>query len=216
MRSDLPATVGLFYRYHYPDLVPGDRKPFLNDLIALLERNRAFLPHFNGTMLRGVLQAGCKLDSLAFIEGNTPNLLIENFSSFYLNRIAVFKYANQVLDMEKSVRKRFLENPLTNGGKPVTHYRFADSKAEPGIQIADVMVGLLGKMHSYLIETPREEAAAARASLTGTSSQNAELLCDLIETSVATNVAFLHHITSVHALEKLDLFLRFRDGFHAT
>jgi hypothetical protein len=163
-----------------------------------------------------VLQAGCELDSLAFIERNTPNLIIDNFSSFYLNRIAVFKYANHVLDMEKSVRKRFLETPLTNGGKPVTHYRFADSKAEPGIQIADVIVGVLGKMHSYLIETPREEVAAARASLTGTSLQNADLLRDLIDTSDATNVAFLHHITSVHDLEKLDLLLRFRDGFYAT
>jgi hypothetical protein len=55
LRSDLPATVGLFYRYHYPDLAREDRKPFLNDLIALLERNHALLPDFNATMLRGVL-----------------------------------------------------------------------------------------------------------------------------------------------------------------
>ena len=216
LRSDLAATAGLFYRYRYPDLAPEDRKPFLNDLIDLLECNHDTLPHFNAMMLKGVLQAGRGLDSLVFIEGETPNLLIENFSSFYLNRLAVFKYSNHVLDMEKSVRQRFLETPLTIGGKPVTHYRFADSKSEPGIQIADVIVGVLGKMHSYLIETPREEVAAARASLAGTSLQNAELLRDLIDTSHATNIAFLHNIASPHDLEKLDLLLRFRDGFYAT
>jgi hypothetical protein len=204
------------YRYRYPGLAPEDRKPFLDNLIALLEHDHNTLPHFNAMMLKGVLQAGRGLDSLVFIEGETPNLLIENFSSFYLNRLAVFKYSNHVLDMEKSVRQRFLETPLTTGGKPVTHYRFADSKSEPGMQIADVIVGLLGKMHSYLIKTPREEVAAARAGLAGTSLQNAEFLRNLIDTSHATNIAFLHHITSPHDLEKLDLLLRFRDGFYAT
>ena len=213
LRSDLPATADLFWRYRYPDLAPEDRKPFLDNLIAVLERNHDTLPHCNAMMLKGVLQAGRGLDSLVFIEGEMPNLLIENFSSFYLSRLAVFKYSNHVLDMEKSVRQRFSETPLTTGGEPVTHYRFADSKSEPGIQIADVIVGVLGKLHSYLIETPREEVAAARASLAGTSLQNAEFLRDLIDTSHATNIAFLHHITSPHDLEKLDLFLRFRDDF---
>ena len=144
-----------------------------------------------------------------------PICLIDSFSGFYLNRLAVFKYSNHVLDMEESVRDRFLEIPLASGGKPVTHYRFADSKAEPGIQIADVIVGVLGKMHSYLIETPQDEIAAARASLTGTSLQNAKLLRDLIDVSDAANIAFFHHITSAHDLEKLDLFLRFRHGSYA-
>lgn len=216
LRSDFRATVRLFYRYHYPGLAPEDRKPFLNDLIALLEDDRAILPHFNAMMLKGVLQAGRGLDGLAFIEGETPNLLIDNFSGFYLNRLVVFKYATHVFDMEKSIRKRFVETPLTSGGKPVTHYRFADSKADPGIQIADVIVGVLGKLHSYLTETPRERVAAARASLNGTSLQNAELLRDLIDASDAANVAFLHHIASVHDLDKLDLFFRVSDGSYAT
>ncbi len=197
-------------------MAPEDRKPFLNDLIAFLKDDGAILPHFNAKMLKGVLQAGLGLDSLAFIEGETPNLLIDSFSDFYLDRIAVFKYANHVFDMEKSIRNRFLETLLTSGGKPATHYRFADSKVDAGIQIADVIVGVLGKLHSYLTETPRERVAEARASLNGTSLQNVELLRDLIDTSDAANVAFLHHIASVHDLDKLDLFLRFRDGSYAT
>ena len=120
-------------------------------------------------MLKRVLQLGRGLDSLDFIEGYPPNLLIDDFSIFYLNRIAVFKHASHVLDMEESIRDRFLEAPLTSGGEPVTHYRFADSKAEPGIQLADVVVGVVGKMHTYFTETSRDEVAAARASLTGTS-----------------------------------------------
>ena len=215
LRSDLPATIGLFHHYGYPGLAPENRRPFLNELIDLLEHNSAVLPEFNASMLKGVLQMGRGLDSLEFIEGYPPNLLIDDFSAFYLGRIAIFKDSSHVLDMEELIQAHFLKTPLTSGGESATHYRFADSKAEPGIQLADIAVGVLGKMHSYFTETPSDEVAADRANLTGTSLQNAELLRDLISASHQANVAFLHHVSSLHDLDKLDLFLRFHDGRYA-
>ncbi len=216
LRSDLQATVGLFYRHGYPGLAPESRKPFLNDLIALLEQHSAVLPAHNASILKSVLKAGRGLESLDFIEGYPSNMLIDNFSAFYLGRIAVFKHAKHVLDMEESIQDSFLETPLTSGGEPVTHYRFADSQVESGIQLADVVVGVLGKMHTYFTETPRDNVAADRANLTGTSLKNAELLRDLIATSHDANIAFLNHLCSLHDLDKLDLFLRFQDGAYAT
>ncbi|SHK22250.1 hypothetical protein SAMN05444159_2744 [Bradyrhizobium lablabi] len=215
LRSDLPATIGLFHHYGYPGLTPESRKPFLNELVALLEHNSAVLPALNATMLKGVLKSGRGLDSLDFIEGYPPNMLIDDFSTFYLGRIAIFKHATHVLDMEESIQDRFLKTPLTRGGEPVMHYRFADSKAEPGIQLADIVVGVLGKMHSYFTETPRDEVAADRANLTGTSLQNSELLRDLLAASHDANIAFLNHVSSMHDLDKLDLFLGFQDGTYA-
>ena len=44
---------------------------------------------------------------------------------------------------------------------------------------------------------------------------NVELLRDLIDASHETNVAFLNHVASQHDIDKLDLFLRFRDGVYA-
>ena len=216
LRSNLPATINLFYRYDYPGLAPENRRPFLNELIALLEHYSDVLPAHNAFMLKNVLKTGRGLDSLEFIEGYPPNLLIDDFSTFYLGRIAIFKNATHVLDMEESIQACFLQTPLTSGGKPVTHYRFADSKAEPGIQLADIVVGVLGKMHSYFAETPPDEVAGDRASLTSTSLQNAELLRDLIAVSHDANITFLHHVSSVHDLDQLDLFLRFKDGAYAS
>ena len=215
LRSDLPATINLFYRHSYPGLDPQNRKPFLNELIALLEHHGDVLPAPNATVLKNVLKAGRGLDCLDFIEGYPPNMLIDDFSTFYQGRIAIFKHATHVLDMEPSIQERFLQTPLTSGGAPVTHYRFADSKAEPGIQLADIVVGVLAKMHSYFTETPPDEVAADRVALTGTSLQNAERLRDLLAASHDANVAFLHHVSSMHDLDKLDLFLRFQDGAYA-
>lgn len=215
LRRNLSVTIQLFHRYGYPGLAPESRRPFLDELIDLLESDSAALPEFNAMMLKGVLQAGRTLDNLEFIEGYPSNLLIDDFSTFYLNRIAVFKFSTHVLDMEECIRAEMLKTPLMSGGKPTTNYRFADSKAEAGIQLSDIVVGVLGKMHTYLTETSPDEIAADRANLGGTSLQNAELLRDLISASHEANIAFLNHVASVHDIDKLDRFLRFRDGAYA-
>lgn len=215
LRTDLANTIGIFHRYGYPGLTAANRQPFLNELIELLERNSETLPEFNFQMLKGVLQAGRKLDSLAFIEDNSPNRLIDNFSFFYLNRLAIFKYSTHILDMEPTIREHLLQSSLYIGDVPATHYRFVDSKAEPGIQLSDIIVGVLGKMHTYFIETDRYELARTRANLIGTNLENAELLRDLISTSDAANRAFLNSVGSVHDRDKLDLFLKFHDGAYA-
>lgn len=208
LRANLSATTDVLFRYNYPDLASQDRKQFLDELLGLLERSGSVLPQFNAMMLKGMLQAARKLPSLDFIEGHTPHALIENLAVFYLNRIAVFKYSSHILDMEDSIRDEFETMKLSSNGVPVTHYRFADSKSEPGIQLSDIVVGLLGKMHSYLSQTQRENVAVARASLSGTSLKNAELLRDLIDSSHEANIAFLHHVSNGRDIDKMNLFLR--------
>jgi hypothetical protein len=84
----IPLKADLFYRYNYPDLAPQNRKPFLNEFITILEHSVDALPEFNSMLLKGMLQAGCNLPSLDFVEGFTPHLLIESFTVFYMTRIA--------------------------------------------------------------------------------------------------------------------------------
>ncbi|RQH13591.1 hypothetical protein [Bradyrhizobium sp. RP6] len=117
--------------------------------MELVDYHKDVLPAENAMILRSVLRAGRSLKTLDFIEGYPSNLLIEEFSTFYLARIAVFKHSSHVFDMEDNIRDLLLKSPLTSNGQPVTNFRFADSMHEPGIQPSDVVVGVLGKMHSY-------------------------------------------------------------------
>jgi hypothetical protein len=112
--------------------------------------------------------------------------------------------------MEDSIHDELDAMPLVSGGKPVRNYRFVDSKSEPGIQVADIMVGLIGKMYSYFAKTKRDDVADARVALSGTSLNNMELLRDLIDASHDANVAFLNHVTSINEIDKMNLFLRSR------
>ncbi|WP_050385878.1 DUF3800 domain-containing protein [Bradyrhizobium pachyrhizi] len=216
LRCNLPATVQLFDAYGYPGLSPEGRKPFLEKLVELVDHYRAVLQPQNTMVLRNVLRAGRSLASLDFIEGFPSNLLIDEFSTFYRGRIAIFKNSGHTFDEESTIQDHLLNTPLTSNSRPVKNFRFADSKAEPGIQLSDVMVGVLGKMHTYFTITDRDDVAIDRAALAETSLENASLLRDLISASHEANVAFLHHVASLHDLDKLDLFLRFPDGAYAS
>lgn len=216
LKMDTAATIALFHRHGYPGLPPESRKPFLLELIELFDSHCGAIPAPSAGIIRHVLRSGLKLSDLPFIEGNAPHRLIEDFSIFYLTRIAVFNRATHILDMEESIHDRLEVMSITSGGQPATHFRFVDSKAEPGIQISDVVVGLLGKMHTYLTQTPRDAVARARDALTGTALQNAELLRDCISRADDENIAFLNHVASQHDLKKIDIFLRFADGSFAS
>lgn len=198
--------------YEYPS-VPGDQqRAFLEDLLDMLDRSQGLLPDFHHIMLKGILEAGRSLVPLDFSTGAAPNILVENFSAFYLNRLAVFKHSTHVLDVEPDIQARLLKSPLTADGIPVTHYRFADSRSKIGIQLSDVIVGLLGKMYTYFTRTTKDEVMDARNALCGPALENALLLRNLVSISDAANAAFLHHVASSRDVEKLDLFLRFDDG----
>lgn len=209
LRQDLKLTGQLFHRYGYPGTDPSQHQALLADLLDVLEQSEGLLEHFHHYTLKGVLQAGEKLAPLDFNVGETPNLLIDSFVAFYATRLAVFKNAQHVLDMERQIRDHLMKSPLTSAGVPTSHYRFADSKGELGIQLSDVVVGLFGKMFTYFTHTSEEEVLYDRANLNGVALENAQLLERLVSTSHDANIAFLHQVVSGRDHKKLDLFLRF-------
>lgn len=209
LRQDLKSTGQLFHRFGYPGTDPQKHRALLSELLDVLERSEGLLEHFHHYTLKGVLQAGVKLSPLDFSVGETPNLLIGSFVAFYATRLAVFRNAQHVLDMEKQIRQQLMKSPLTSGGVPATHYRFADSKAEYGIQLSDVLVGLFGKLFTYFTQTSEEAVLYDRANLHGVALENAILLEGLVSASHDANIAFLHQVVSGRDHQKLDLFLRF-------
>ena len=117
--------------------------------------------------------------------------------------------SHHVFDEESTVQAELRSLSMTSGGAPLSNYRFADSKTEPGIQLSDVAVGILGKFHSYLAATPADVVSQTRDALTGIRLENALLLRDLIDSSDGANTAFLHHIASIDDIDKANLFLRY-------
>jgi hypothetical protein len=197
LRCDQNSTVDLFQRYSYPDVGRERRAAFVIELLDLLEARQNILPHFNYMMLKGVLQIARNLDSLPYLEDETPNVLIDGFGMFFIHRIVIFKNCEHILDVEEVVRSYISGQTFTDGERRVTNFRFAVSHDEPGIQISDVMTGVLGKLFSFLQETELDELVLWRKNLDPQQERNLGLLRQLLGRSLEENPAFAHYVLSL-------------------
>jgi hypothetical protein len=207
LRHDQQDTVNLFHRYSYPDVGRDRRRAFITELRERLESRARLLDHISVMMLKGTLQIAERLDVLPYLEDETPNVLIDGFGLFFVSRICLFKNSFHILDVEKVVQEYIGQQTFVDGGRTVDIYRFATSHDEPGIQISDVIAGMLGKFFSMLQRFGFEELADLRSSLNSQQERNLALLRQVFHRSLEENPAFAHFILSSEDQRRAALFL---------
>jgi len=205
--SDLTATLELFHRYAYPDIAPSRRKSFVRELLQLLEHGTAELEPFNRQLLKGVLQMGLRATALPFIEGGTPRVLVEEFSTFFLHRICLFKSSRHILDEEDVVKAAIGNRCFMDGRRRLDPYRFARSHDEPGIQISDVVVGLLGKCFTWLNSIDLPSVERSLAEFHAHQKSNRTRLNALLDRSLAQCPAFFQQVLSLDCQQRGAVFL---------
>lgn len=209
LRVDLARTTALLSRYDFPDVGRERRADFIRDIRDVLETKRDDLDDFSYQMLKGVLQIGGREASLPFLEDEKPHVLIDGFAHFFLERLSILKNADHVLDTEEVVITRVAAMDLHDGDKPFQNYRFVErSHDEPGVQASDVMVGLLGKFFSWIVETDLETVERTRAELSPVQARNAHLLATLLDQSTDENAVLTHNIISLAEQHKAFIFLQ--------
>ena len=70
------------------------------------------------------------LDTLPFLEDELSNVLIDEFSLFYIVRICLFKNSTHILDIEETIAARLNAETFVDGADPLHNFRFVDSKLE--------------------------------------------------------------------------------------
>jgi len=196
LREDLDDTIGMLIRFNYPDVGGERRVEFISALMERLIQSEHLLPDFNFQMLRGVLQTGAKLNSLPFLEDEKPNVLIDELSAFYAKRVCLFKYSTHFLDAEPWIRKHLESYHFTDRGKPFTNYEFVDSSETEGVQISDIVAGLLGKAFTYLNRNNLDELEVAASEFSEKQKRCLGLLVERLDRSIAENAAFAQFIVS--------------------
>ncbi|MCP1975668.1 DUF3800 domain-containing protein [Bradyrhizobium elkanii] len=207
LRHDLPDTVSLFQRYSYPDVGRARRGAFVAELRERLEAREQLLEHFDFMMLKGVLQIADKLESLPYLEDETPNVLIDGFGPFFVNRICLFKNSTHVLDVEEVIKSYIGDQKFVDNGRAVEIHRFAQSHDEAGIQISDVVAGLLGKFFTMIQQHDLDELRDTREALTSQQAKNLALLSELLDRALDENKAFAHYVLSLDDQRNAGYFL---------
>jgi|EndMetStandDraft_2_1072991.scaffolds.fasta_scaffold03607_2 hypothetical protein len=196
LRYDVDGTAELLGRYSYPDVGRERRAAFVAELLDLVENREHLLEHFPYYMLKGLLQMARTLDSLPYLEDETPNVLIDGFGTFFSNRLALFKNSRHVLDDERQIEAYLEGLELCNGDTPLRHFRFANSQTEAGIQLSDPVAGLLGKLFSYLNHTPPAVLEDDVDGLSALQQRSLTLLARLLDRSTDECPAFAQYVIS--------------------
>lgn len=146
--QDPIAFLNELSRFGYPNVSRGNVRPFCEFLLRIIslcqskERSPEGMEGFFLETLRQMVKTASREESLAFLEGNKEGSLVDDFSSHYTTAYAVLPNATHIFDEESFVSME-LASPLGN-------YIFVDSKSEPLVQLADVWVGFLSRLFTFL------------------------------------------------------------------
>lgn len=207
LRYDVDDTAEVFRRYSYPNVDRARQSAFVNELLCRLTDLGHQLPEFGFQMLKGVLQMATNLNSLPFLENEEPNILLKEFSMFYIKNICLFKNSNHILDIEPMIEERLNSKIFVDNGRQVENYNFVDSKNESGIQIADVVVGFIGKFFTFINQTAMLDLHSTRSSLSPIQLRNLSRYSEIVDISINENKAFANCILSIEDQRKAAYFL---------
>lgn len=207
LAADWDDTAALMNRYGYPDVGRADRTGFIGEVRGRLEDRQGLLDDFNYQVLKGVLDAGRKVDQLIYLEDETPNTLIDGFSIFFIDRLCLFKNAQHRLDVEEVIQAKLAGFQLMDGARPLQHFSFVDSTTEPGVQVSDCVVGLLGKLFSYASRTDPAQIIADRRALKPGQVRTLAKLKTLVDRSQAETAAMTQHVGALRSIQAVQFFL---------
>lgn len=206
--QNLPVFLALLHGFCYPNVPRGQVRLFLEAVLEFVERYAPEDRSAATSLLRLTLRHAARLPELelTFLHDNEPGELIADFSVQFMHSIYVFKNASHVFDEETFIEKVLAKFELREGARRL-EYRFADSKAEVGIQLSDVLAGLVGRHFSYLQDHSLTELMRRRAGFTEVQLGNLARLRTLIDRSDAFSDGLFHVLMPLDTRFKNNAFL---------
>lgn len=203
---DKPAFLALMKRHGYPDIQHGKVADFMADLATFLSFHNPTVANLPTQMLKELVRKAQVLTGLPFLVDDDADVLIDSFSSFFTMPVLLFKNATHVFDREIQVEKSLNADGFKQRARGI-NFRFSDSKADPGIQLADVTVGLIGKYQDFVEAHRLPELLAHKKAWSAVQTETFELLRGLIDYSDDMSNAFIHRVTAMDSEWKSDAFM---------
>ncbi len=203
---DKPSFLGLMKRHGYPNVQRGKVVDFILEVEAFIGRHSPATHNLPTQMLQELLRKARSLVELPFLVDNDEDMLIDGFSSFFTMPILLFQNAAHVFDREIQVEKSLNTERFKQLAQGID-YRFSDSKASPGIQLADVVTGLLGKYQDFVEEHRLPELLRRKKAWSANQTESFNLLRGLIDYSDTVSNGFIHRITAMDSEWKNDTFM---------
>jgi hypothetical protein len=206
VNRDKPKFFALMKRHRYPDIQRDKTADFIADVNAFLHTHSSDNDNLPTLMLKTLIEKSAHLPELTFLVDNEEDILIESFQGFYTRQIMIFKNAVHIFDREIQIEKSLNRAKFKDGARHV-NYVFSDSKSEPGIQIADVVTGFIGKYQSFVEENSLPDLMKRKSSWNKKQITNFNILRQLIDSSDNVSNALIHRTTAMDSVWKNDKFM---------
>lgn len=204
---NVPAFMSLLHSFDYPNVERAKVQPFLAAVSQFLDAHAPTDRNIGTTILKqAVRHAATRELELVFIHDNEPGELNDNLSCHFLHCMCIFKNAAHTFDRETYV-ERILSNREIRDGDRRLNYRFSDSKDEAGIQLSDVVAGLLGRHFSYLQDHSLPLLRERKAAFSDVQRENLHLLRSLVDRSDALSDGLFHAVLPLDTHFKNNAFL---------
>jgi len=203
---DKLAFLTLMRRHRYPDIQHGKAAEFIADINAFLNSHRVGDDNLPALKLKSLIGHSGSLPQLAFLTDEHEDILIESFHIFYTRPIILFKNSIHIFDREIQIERNLNGEKFKDDTREVT-FSFFDSKSKPGIQIADVVSGFIGKYQSFVEDHSLPELMKRKSSWNEIQIKNFNLFRELIDLSDEVSNAFIHRTTAMDSAWKNDTFM---------
>jgi Protein of unknown function (DUF3800) len=206
LKNNINNTYSILEKYNYPDIKSSEINNFIIEIKTLLLNNidSVSLNPFLCSILIQMFE-GDK-SKLIFAQDFKGKELIDNFFINFCTPVYTFKNSEHIFDEEEMIIPYFEKTDIIIDGISLENYIFKNSKDSIYIQLSDVVIGVLGKCFSFLVNQNIIELDNIVASLNPIQKENYFLLRELIQKSLDFNHALFQNIDSCSNKFKFDKF----------
>lgn len=190
------------YAFNYPKISSENVCTFIELLIDYIESRQYELLNemedFHTEFLRQLIKPLRKSESLDFFSKDDENTLFSEYALVYAQRVVPFENAKLIFDREYAI-----EDSIEDMLQDFDNFEFKDSKEDVGIQIADVIVGFISKLYSYVDGADIEQMLEDVNEMTQEQRLVLKLYFDLEERADKACRYLLQHIQPNSSREKM-------------
>ncbi|MET4026757.1 hypothetical protein ABIE59_002285 [Marinobacter sp. MBR-99] len=201
----------LLVNFNYPNIKRSEVSSFLSEILRFLDSQVVEDRSLATPILKQTIRNASKIRGLElpFLHDDEPGELIKDFSPHFLHRLYLFKNASHTFDRETHIEKVLSKVEVYDGSKRLD-YIFLNSKSSIGVQISDVVAGLMGRHFGFVSQNSLPVLRQKKKSFSQAQLKTLELLRLLIDRSNAFSEGLLHSVAPLETLLRNDAFLHDR------
>lgn len=207
LTSEIENTVVMLHAYNYPDIDTSNISNFYEEISRIVKKEHDDNKYLRDALLH-VLEIGSNQGEAVFIQAEERSILVDDYSTFYRDRILTFPVSNHIIDIEEEVKISLDQINNSFKGKVLSNYKFIHSHESDEIQLSDVVIGLMAKIVNFCNQRTESELIAFRRSLGSAECHILDLVEELITKSDNRCRAYFHNVIPLSHMGKYGILLQ--------